>query len=255
MNTMFTGYKDYIYLYETHLHTSQGSRCGRNTGAEMARAAKEYGYTGIFVTDHNWGGNCAVDPTLPWEEWVDQYCKGYEDAKVEGDKIGLDVFWGVEASHQATDFLLYGITPQWLKDHPEMREADEKKQYELIHGADGFVVHAHPFREERYIPAIRLFPYAVDAVEGVNATHSNSHSKGHTNPRFDVRAIAYAREYGFPMTAGSDIHAIDLYGGGTIFKKKLNSINEYKGAIMEGEYILTNGEVIYDRFGNVLDEV
>lgn len=32
----------YPFLYETHLHTCQGSRCGRNTGAEMAEAAKKW---------------------------------------------------------------------------------------------------------------------------------------------------------------------------------------------------------------------
>ena len=76
--------EQYPYLYETHLHTSEASACARNTGAEMARACREYGYTGIFVTDHNWGGNTAVDRALPWEEWVEGFAKGYEHAKAEG---------------------------------------------------------------------------------------------------------------------------------------------------------------------------
>ena len=33
--------EQYPYLYETHLHTSQGSLCGKKTGAEMAQACKE----------------------------------------------------------------------------------------------------------------------------------------------------------------------------------------------------------------------
>ena len=32
--------KEYPFAYETHLHTSEGSACGRSTGAEMARACK-----------------------------------------------------------------------------------------------------------------------------------------------------------------------------------------------------------------------
>lgn len=84
--------REYPYLYETHLHTAEGSACGRNTGGEMAAACKEYGYAGIFVTDHNWGGNTAVDREKPWDEWVNEFCKGYESAKAEGDRIGLDVF-------------------------------------------------------------------------------------------------------------------------------------------------------------------
>ena len=41
-----------FYKYETHLHTSEVSKCARSTGAEMARAFNKAGYAGIFVTDH-----------------------------------------------------------------------------------------------------------------------------------------------------------------------------------------------------------
>ena len=57
--------KEYPYLYETHLHTSQGSACAHNTGAQMARACKEHGYTGIFVTEPNSSRNTEVDMYLP----------------------------------------------------------------------------------------------------------------------------------------------------------------------------------------------
>ena len=35
------------YRYETHLHTAEGSKCATASGAEMARAHREKGYTGI----------------------------------------------------------------------------------------------------------------------------------------------------------------------------------------------------------------
>jgi hypothetical protein len=44
------------YRYETHLHTCQGSLCGRSTGAEHARFYKEAGYQGVIITDHFCGG-------------------------------------------------------------------------------------------------------------------------------------------------------------------------------------------------------
>ena len=83
--------KEYPYLYETHLHTSQASACAHCTGAKMAKACKKAGYTGIIVTDHNWGGNTAVNKTLPWKQWVEEFVKGYEDAAQMGERIGLDV--------------------------------------------------------------------------------------------------------------------------------------------------------------------
>ena len=54
--------KDFPYLYETHMHTCEASKCARSTGAQMAQAAKEAGYTGVIITDHNWYGN--TDRTL-----------------------------------------------------------------------------------------------------------------------------------------------------------------------------------------------
>lgn len=245
--------KEYPYLYETHLHTSEGSACAKFSGREMARACKEYGYTGIFVTDHNWGGNTAVDRQLPWREWVERFCMGYETAKAEGDRIGLDVFFGYEAGYCGTEFLLYGIDKEWMLEHPQLRHADIGGQYELVHRHGGLVIHAHPFREERYIPEVRLFPQWVDGVEGVNAMHSNPRSGAHNDPSFDAKAVAYANRHRLPLTAGSDIHHTQLLGGGTAFRRRLDSPADYKRAVLTGEdYVLTDGEYWYDKTGKRL---
>lgn len=231
------------YAYETHLHTCQGSACGRNTGAEMARACKEAGYTGIIVTDHFVYGNTAVvDRSLPWSEWVELYCKGYEDAKAEGDKIGLQVFFGWEAAYNGTEFLINGLSKEWLLTHPEIKDCTIEEQFKLVHEGGGMVVHCHPFREESYIPEIRLFPDLVDAVEGVNATHSSVLSCSHNDPEFDVRAKAYAIEHNKPMTAGSDIHSVNLIYGGIAFARRLEDSKDFVKAVMGAERsILLNG--------------
>ncbi len=247
--------KDYPYLYETHLHTAQGSACARNRGGEMARACKEAGYTGIIVTDHNWGGNTAVNRHLPWKDWVNEFTKGYEDAKRVGDAVGLDVFFGYEAGYLGTEFLIYGVDKDFMLAHEELRTSTVKRQYELIHGAGGMVVHAHPFREEYYIPKIRLYPEYVDAVEGVNATHSNPKSRAHHDKAFDDKAVDYARQYKIPMTAGSDIHWTDLFGGGMAFKRKLASIQDFIKAVLDGEdYLLTNGESWFAKDGRKIED-
>lgn len=241
---------EYPFLYETHLHTNQGSACAHNTGAEMARAAKAYGYTGIIVTEHNWGGNTCVDRSLPWPQWVDRFAKGYESALEYGQKHDLDVFWGYEAGYRGTEFLIYGVSPDWLKAHPEIRDASIQEQFALVHSAGGMVVHAHPYREECYIPEIRLFPEYVDGVEGINAAHSNPNSRSHNHPEYDRRAIAYARSHGLPMTAGSDIHTTNLFGGGVRFPRRLTSIQDFMDCIRGGDYHLTDGFREYDSLGN-----
>ena len=242
--------KDFPYLYETHMHTCEASKCARSTGAQMAQAAKEAGYTGVIITDHNWYGNNCIDSGLAWDKWVTAFCKGFENAKARGDEIGLDVFFGYEANYRGTEFLIYGVDKEWLISHPEMKDVSIPEQYRLIHEAGGMVIQAHPYREEAYITEIRLFPEVVDGVEGINATHSCHLSKSHNNPEFDTKAIAYAREHQLPMTAGSDVHNTILFGGGVAFKRKLTSIQDYCHAILSGEdYLLTNGDAWFLKTG------
>lgn len=220
----------------------------------MARACKDYGYTGIFVTDHNWGGNTATNRSLPWDEWVDTFALGYEHAKAEGDRIGLDVFFGYEAGYRGTEFLIYGIDSAWMKAHPQLVGATVEEQYRLVHEAGGLVIHAHPYREEFYIPEIRLYPEWVDGVEAVNATHSNPSSPAHNDPAYDTRAVKYARDNNLPMSAGSDIHGEHLIGGGVAFRRKLSSGQAYVQAIFSGEdYVLTDGAKWYDKCGNIIE--
>lgn len=219
----------------------------------MAEAAKKAGYTGIIVTDHNWNGNCNVDKSLPWEQWVRGFCRGYEEAHEWGEKNGLSVFFGYEAGYEGTDFLVYGVDGDWLIAHPEIKDATVPEQHKIIRDAGGMVIHAHPFREEWYIPEVRLFPKDVDGAEGINATHSNPLSLSHNDPEYDTKAIAYIRENGLLMTAGSDVHTTTMFGGGVAFKHKLNSIHDYVAAILADEdRLLTNGVDWYDKNGNKL---
>lgn len=238
--------KDYPYLYETHLHTVQGSACGWNTGYEMAVAAHQAGYSGIIITDHNWGGNTAADRRLPWPEWVKEFCEGYDSAKAYADEHeDFDVFFGYEAGFDGTEFLIYGISPQWLTDHPEIWVADLAQHLRMVRAAGGMVIHAHPFREAFYIPEIRLFPELVDGVEGINATHTVQ-----DHAIWNQRAVEYARKENLPMTAGSDVHSTRLFGGGMAFRRRLRDIEDFCRAVRGREdYILTDGAAFYDQNG------
>lgn len=233
----------YPYVYETHLHTCNGSACGKDTGSNMARAAKAAGYTGIFVTDHFIGGNTRPDTKLPWAEWVEQFCSGYEDAKAEGDKIGLQVFFGWEARFDGPEFLVYGLGPNWLLHHPEIKEIKTvKEHYKLIHEAGGMVIYAHPFRDYACTPLSDEYAKYVDGVEGINATHSSKLSKGHTGPLFDVKAMEYARRHQLPVTAGSDAHSTASLYGGIAMKRKLKNTRDFIQAVVNKEdYYLLNG--------------
>lgn len=223
------------YLYETHVHTSEGSACAHATGAEMARAYAEGGYTGMIVSDHFYYGNTAVDRNLSWEDWVGQYCLGYEHARAEGEKLGLQVFFAWESTYQGNDFLVGGLDKEWLLAHPEIREASIPEQYALVHEGGGILIHAHPYRQAHYIERVRLFPEYVDGVEVINVSNSDTkaHCLGH--PEYNDMAWAYAREHHLPVTSGSDQHLVCMLYGGMVFSRKLEDIHDFAQAVLQGE--------------------
>lgn len=194
------------YLYETHLHTCQGSACGRSTGREHARFYKDIGYQGIIVTDHFFGGNSAVPRTGTWRERIEQFCSGYEDALAEGQRIGLDVFFGWEQGNRGEqwdensdgdEYLIYGLTKQWLLQHPEMEHWTRRQQFENVHRFGGCVIQAHPFRDRYYINQVLLGRGYCDGIEAANAGNAAYN---------DAYAMHYAKEYGLFTMAGSDNH-------------------------------------------------
>ncbi|MBE5878402.1 MAG: histidinol-phosphatase [Lachnospiraceae bacterium] len=221
-----------MYRYDTHVHTSLASACARNTGIEMVRAYKEKGYTGIFITDHFFNGNTCIDTTLPWKDKIEQFCKGYEDAYIEGQKVGLDVFFGFEYAVGAADFLVYNIDKQWLMEHEDIDKYSPVNAFRLFRDSGGFVVHAHPFRQRDYISHIKLCPDWVDAVEIYNGSHG-------VDSVFDERAKWYANSYGFPVTAGSDTHSVAaMYHTGIMTSEKIINISEYKKLVQESKIML-----------------
>jgi len=219
-----------IYKYETHLHTTEASACATFDAVKQVRKYKELGYTGIVVTDHFFNGYTCIPADLPWEERVDLFCKGYENAKEEGNRLGVDVFFGWEANFRRTEFLIYGLDKEWLKNHPEIMDWDIEEQYKHVHQDGGYVVHAHPYRVRPYIKEIRLFPEYVDAVEAINI--------GNKNEGFDRQALLYARKHKLPVTAGTDAHGEESKRSGLTFDHKLENIQDFITSIREGSYDL-----------------
>ena len=219
------------FCYETHLHTSQTSRCGNSTGAEHVRFYKELGFAGIIVTDHFFSGSCHVPKDIPWKERIERYCAGYEDALIEGQKRGVDVFFGIEHNWNGDDYLIYGIDKAWMIAHPEMEHWTRAQQYQAVRAAGGCVVQAHPFRTRDYIAHVQLGLGCCDAIEAANAGN-DAHN--------DAFALAYARKYGLQMTAGSDNHHSlrhdmdpQKHIFGIALEERLTSIHDYVRLILE----------------------
>jgi len=213
----------YKYRVETHLHTSQASACAVNTGAEMARAAKNInGCCAIFVTDHFFNGNTAIRGEYagyPWNDKISLFIKGYQDAKAEGGRIGLDVYFGFEYCSKGNEFLIYNFGEEKLRAYPEIMTDTVEQALTKIRKAGGFIIHAHPFRNEPYIQdPTKIFPDYIDAVEIIN-THNKTKES-------NQRALEYAEKYNLIKFGGSDTHSAVLEYGGIAFARKPESLKD-----------------------------
>lgn len=216
------------YLYETHMHTSQGSACARSRGADYIRPYMDMGYAGIIITDHFYKGNTRPDRSLPWPEWVNQFYSGYEDARNEGEKLGFPVFFGLEENFNGDEYLIYGVTKEWLLLNPDIKEWDRVRMYREVRAAGGCMVQAHPFRSRFYNDAIHLMPDFVDGIEAVN--YGNV-------PVWNTLALQYAKQLHLPFSSGSDNHDATAMEydklGGVVLDKPLTSIQDYVSIILE----------------------
>lgn len=228
-----------LYKYEPHCHTSEGSKCGRLDGASMARYYKSLGYTGLIITDHFYKGNTAVPRELPWNEWVTEFVKGYENAKAEGDKIGLDVFFAWEYSGEfSIDILVYGLDVNWLYSNPDQIKLSTKQYIALVHEAGGTVIHAHPFRR----PDKLLLPELTDGVEIINA---------HASEEDNVRAKWYADSFGLPMIGGTDNHSGKFKCmSGVYLPERITSTEDFARLVKSGAAVVFDDR--YDEDGNRL---
>ncbi len=203
------GYHDYLRVnelkfYDLHCHTSGISRCCRLNSEEILSKAKEVGYDGIVLTNHYTQGYL---DGRDYSVFAEEYIAEYEKAKAQGEKIGVEVIFGVELTYEISPkihILLYGATPDFIRQNREMYLLDSRALYELCHKNGICVIHAHPFRG-----GTQPLPYTdCDGYEiNCHPLYGNTNSK---------EIIQMQKERGFIVTCGCDFHG-DTYRseGGT----------------------------------------
>ena len=213
------------YLYETHLHTCEASRCGRVHGEDYIPYLMDKGYSGMIVTEHFFNGNSCVPEDLPWKDRVDIYASGYDRALEAARGKDFNVMFGVEFNFQKDEYLLYGIDKEWLINNECIMEMTRHELLKSVHDAGGIMIRAHPFRERDYLSDIKLAPTACDGIEVYNAANM---------PNMNALGYEYCVKLGLPMTAGSDIHYFHNESmGGMLFENRIGSVQDYAEAVMK----------------------
>jgi len=184
------------------------------------------------VTDHVIG-NTAVPRELKWKDKIGGFFAGYETAKTAGERLGLDVFFGFEHSDGGNDFLILGLGREFMLKNSDMGKVGLKEFLRRVRAAGGFIIHAHPFKEQPWIESIRLVPGFTDAVEVVNGAETLY------NPESNGRALWYANEYNLIKAGGSDTHAVGYAAlTGVAAPRRAKDINDLIAMIREGAEVI-----------------
>ncbi len=189
------------YLYETHCHTSQVSRCGELPAETVVRNYIDAGYSGIIVTDHfsRVFQQAKMRPDATWDEKIDFFLTGYQAAADEAARLKPEfkVLFGLELRLDCdsdNDFLIYGADDAFLRAHPNILQMNFEDMAACVHQAGLLIVQAHPFRECMTIVDWNL----LDGVEVFNGNPNHESN----NPIAD----AWAERHHLLKTSGSDYH-------------------------------------------------
>ena len=188
-------------LVDLHAHTNGISSCCAENYKAIIDVAKSVGIDGIVLTNHytRW---YIENPSynhgfLTPLEFAKLYIKEYEDAKLYGEKVGLKVFFGVELTPDydtRVHLLIYGITPNFLLNNPELYKLSLKELYSLVKENGFALVQAHPFRNGT----------TVQDTQHLDGLEINCHPKYQTSCADILPKIAQDNK--LALICGADFH-------------------------------------------------
>lgn len=219
------------YLWETHVHTSESSGCGRASAKEIVEAYYKAGYQGVIITDHFLNGYSTASRTKPWRQRIETVFAGYQAAKRAGDALGIVVLPGVEYYVKGADFLVYGLPLSFYSDQSDLLSISIETFTTRVHEAGGFLSQAHPYREAPYIKGTVAKRWdLVDAIEVINGSHAVSQRI------FDEKALELCVAHQLLQTAGSDAHSLDRVATAALcFERPVATEGAFLSALRTGE--------------------
>ncbi|MBQ9713948.1 MAG: PHP domain-containing protein [Clostridia bacterium] len=185
---------------DPHVHSKAISRCSHVTCEQIIEEKIRMGYGGAILTNH-----CQAwyYPESEHKAYVEEVLADFQRGKAYAETKGFRFYLGLEVSlmqpHYA-DWLLYGITEEFLRNTPCLYTLSQKELFELCQESGVLLIQAHPYRQTPGDPAY---------MHGVEINCSDG----------DLDKIplveTFAAEHGLLVTCGTDYHAPSrTYHGG-----------------------------------------
>lgn len=222
-----------MYRYQMHTHTLPCSHCAKMEPEALCRALCEGGYAGAVLTNHFLHGNTGIDRTLSWEDFVSAYIADYEACRAAAAAYDLDILFGIEEGvGGGVEILCYGLCPDVLLRHPELRERSITRWREVLSAEGVLIVQAHPYRDRSYITAVGPLDSAL--IDGVEVYNRGNHREE------DVKAAAFAKANpALLITSGADAHACaEVAVGGIETPHRIRTEGELAAVLRRRDYKL-----------------
>ncbi len=225
-----------MYKYEMHAHTYPCSGGGGDITEHIDELIRK-GFSGMVITNHFYRGDTRIPRGLPWGRFVLPYADDFRLGRQYAAEKDFDLLFGIE-EHIAggREILVYGITPAFLYDHPELKEAGLKQYAETVHRAGGMLFQAHPYRIREWITDPSPFAEialldGIEVYNGGNAYEENAFAE------------VFAKEQGLRVIAGSDAHQSCHTGiGGIVSNVRIKDNETLIRVLKNGEYTLYKDE-------------
>ena len=229
------------YKTELHCHSGVVSACGHLSPERIVERYLEQGYTTIVITDHmsraTFGmGNYAGKDD--WDKKVDFFVSSYKMLqKVAAGR--LNVLLGMETrldKHDATDYLVYGVTEDFLRANTGLLSYHLKDFSKAVRNDGMLLVQAHPFRDHMVVTP----PHWLDGVEVYNGHVRHAAFR-------NQMAAAWAEHYDLIPTSGSDLHTEDMMISGGIETDEPITTNEQLLAVLRSRnYRILRNDALFD---------
>lgn len=214
---------------EMHTHTGEASPCANVPAGRIPDLYQHAGYDAIVITDHycKWAQERSGSKTA--EAYAQYFLNGYRTAKAAGDKIGFPVLLGAEANLPGSpnDYLLYGITEEFILTHPDLHEMTLEKLYALCQKEHILLLQAHPYRTY-CTPADPTYLDGAESYNG-NPRHNNQNEL----------AKEWTQKYRLIQSSGSDFHELeDVARGGIETSIPVTDTRTLYQVLRSGDYRL-----------------
>ncbi len=202
--------KPNLIRIDTHSHTAGVSFCSQIFPESYVINYRARGIFTVVLTNH-YSRQQMSKYAVTFDEQIKRYLNEYHRTKEAGKSVEVNVLLGAEVaiaskSSPYNEFLLFGLTEDFLLSSPPLYDLDQKSLYKLCHDNGILMYQAHPFRSEHnHTPQD---PEFMDGVEiNCHSSFNNSYEQ----------VYLFAAKHNLGISCGSDLHFASQAGYGGIF--------------------------------------